>query len=290
MAAPKISIIIVYNTKTNLKECIESAVQQSYSNIEAVCVNNGSKDGAEDAALELASKIDRIKLLSLPAGVSDLAAKRAGIAAADGNYIVFIDNNEITAPDFIKNAYIELNKDENAPIKSKYLYRRAYLENDREISALVSSAAEKIKSEQDEKISSEFDKYGKNTAECIQNKTNETRNRINELQQQTDEKINNIYEDIKKVYDYINSEINKKGCEINAVYDEITKNYKYTEELAREKTHHAIAEAKTADYEIKEKLDNLEKEIVLRYTNLKRIMDIQLDEIRAKIQSENKPV
>lgn len=312
MANPKISVIIVYKNNKNLYECVQSLVQQSFSNIEVICVNNGAKDNAEEVVKKQAEKINRIKLISLPNGVEDEIAKRAGLSIALGDFIIFIENNEVVEADFIKNIYVELLEENKIKLKDKYLYRRSFLENDREISGLID---EKIKSElnlysnfvdeQTKKIDDEFDKFNKNNVENIKNSAFELMTRFNVLEKQfydkdwhyqerikniedtknqaLDDKINNVYSDITKVYDYINSEINKKGCEINNVYDEISKNYKFTEELVQNKLTEVQKPIEIDNGEIYKKINELEKEIIFRYVNLKRIMDIQLDEIKNRL-------
>jgi len=184
MANPKISVIIVYKDNNGLHECIESAVQQSFSNIEVICVNNGSKDGAEKTAQDSAAKIDRIKLISLPSRLDDSSAKYAGLAAAEGEFAVFIENNEISSADFIKNLYLEAQKDAALEIKNKYLYRRSFLESGRETALLIKDAAAFAADELKKETKKEFDKFSRNNTESINGSTYSILTRFNALEKE----------------------------------------------------------------------------------------------------------
>ena len=312
MNKPKISVIIVYENEENLYNCVQSAVQQSFSNIEVICVNNGSNDNSENIVKEQAGIIDRIRLISIPDKTDKETAKKAGISIAEGEYVIFIENNETLEADFIKNMYVNVQNENKTELKTKYLYRRTFLENDKELSNLIEDRVNAVFAnytgfidEQKAKIRSEFDNFYKVNIENIKNSTYEILTRFNALEKefyskdwQYQEKINNynneqktliedklnyIYRDIQQVYDYINSEINKKGTEINSIYAEITKNYKYTEEFTQNKIEEAIQKEKNKETDKEEKLNNLEKEITLRYVNLKRMMDLQFSEIKEKL-------
>lgn len=90
----KVTIIIpIFNAELYLKECIESILSQSYKNIELILVNDGSTDDSIHIC-EYYSKIDnRIKIINQSnMGVS--SARNAGIKAANGDIIVFIDSDD----------------------------------------------------------------------------------------------------------------------------------------------------------------------------------------------------
>ena len=94
-----------------------------------------------------------------------------------------------------------------------------------------------------------------------------------------------IYSDISKIYEFVGSEINQKGSEISRVYEEITKNYKYTETLAEQvKENLSNLFGNETNY-LKEKLENLEKEIAVRNVGLKRLIDMQIDELDSRIRA-----
>lgn len=87
----KISIIIpIYNTKDDIRKCILSIINQTYSNLEIICVDDGSFDGTEKIMDELAVSDSRIKLIHQKnAGESN--ARNTGLKMATGDYITFCD-------------------------------------------------------------------------------------------------------------------------------------------------------------------------------------------------------
>jgi glycosyltransferase involved in cell wall biosynthesis len=90
---------------------IISLQNQSYSNIEIICVDNNSKDNSLDILQKFAQLDNRIKVFSNPiVGVS--ATRNVGIQKATGEYIVFADSDDWVGVGYIKNLYeaIENNK------------------------------------------------------------------------------------------------------------------------------------------------------------------------------------
>lgn len=101
-----ISIIIpVYNAEKYLKACIDSVLKQTYSNIEVILVNDGSKDSSGDICNQYQLRDARIKVIHLEnGGVS--RARNKGIEVCSGDYICFIDSD-----DTIESSYIQDFKD-----------------------------------------------------------------------------------------------------------------------------------------------------------------------------------
>jgi len=97
-----ISIVIpVYNVKEYLEECLISVVNQSYSNLEIILVDDGSKDGSTEICKKFADNDSRIKLvLQENHGVAH--ARKAGVQVSTGDYLGFVD-----ADDYIDGEYIE---------------------------------------------------------------------------------------------------------------------------------------------------------------------------------------
>ena len=90
----KISIIVpVYNTSKYLDECLISLTSQTLNEIEIVCVNDGSTDNSLQILNNYKNKDDRIKIIDQKnQGVC--AARNAGIRAAQGEYITFVDSDD----------------------------------------------------------------------------------------------------------------------------------------------------------------------------------------------------
>ena len=100
---PKISIIIpVYNAEKNIEKCLDSIIKQTYSNLEIICINDGSIDNSENLIKDIQNKDSRVILFSKKnSGVSD--TRNYGIEQSTGEYIMFID-----ADDYIEDNYIEV--------------------------------------------------------------------------------------------------------------------------------------------------------------------------------------
>jgi len=98
MSLPLISIIIpIYNSELWLGECIQSIQNQSYKNWELICINDGSRDQSACILEQLAQSEPRMHIIEQAnAGVS--SARNKGIAAAHGEYIIFVDSDDIIHP------------------------------------------------------------------------------------------------------------------------------------------------------------------------------------------------
>jgi glycosyltransferase involved in cell wall biosynthesis len=97
-----VSVIVATNRSSPfLAEALESVVRQSYPAVELIVVDDGSPDAsAIDAAVRRASTGSVVHCA--PAGVS--AARNAGVAAAAGSYIAFLDDDDRWAPDRISSS------------------------------------------------------------------------------------------------------------------------------------------------------------------------------------------
>ena len=100
----KVSVIIpVYNAQQYLIECIGSVLGQTLQDFEIICVDDGSGDASDTILNEYAETDDRFVLLSQTnKGVS--AARNAGIKAAKGEYIYFLDSDDYVEPDALETA------------------------------------------------------------------------------------------------------------------------------------------------------------------------------------------
>lgn len=96
---PMISVIVpVYNGEKTIKRCINSIVSQTYSNLDIVIVNDGSSDNTQFICDEIANNYSFVKVINKEnAGVSE--ARNTGIEFCKGEYIVFVDSDDIIEPD-----------------------------------------------------------------------------------------------------------------------------------------------------------------------------------------------
>lgn len=83
----------VYNVEKYIVECIESVINQTYSDFEFILVDDGSPDKSPQICDEYAQKDSRIKVIHKENG-GLISARRAAIAAASGEYCVFLDSDD----------------------------------------------------------------------------------------------------------------------------------------------------------------------------------------------------
>ncbi len=90
----KFSIIIpVYNVELYLRECLDSVINQTFVDWEAICVNDGSMDGSASILDEYALKDERIVVVAQP-NSGTAAARNRGLKVASGDYIFFLDSDD----------------------------------------------------------------------------------------------------------------------------------------------------------------------------------------------------
>lgn len=102
MAESKVSIVIpIYNVEKYLDRCMESVVNQTYSNLEIIMVDDGSPDSCPQKCEEWARKDSRIKVIhKANAGLG--MARNTGIENATGEYICFFDSDDYIALDTVE--------------------------------------------------------------------------------------------------------------------------------------------------------------------------------------------
>ena len=103
-----ISVIVpVYNVQAFLPQCVESIINQTYKNLEIILVDDGTPDESGKICDEYQKKDARIKVIHKQnGGLSD--ARNAGIEIAQGNYICFIDSDDLIHKDYIKCQYEQI--------------------------------------------------------------------------------------------------------------------------------------------------------------------------------------
>lgn len=94
MYQKKVSVIIpVYNTELYLDECLESIIGQTLSDIEVICVNDGSTDKSKDILQRYANEYKNVIVISQEnAGLSQ--TRNVGLKNASGEYIYFMDSDD----------------------------------------------------------------------------------------------------------------------------------------------------------------------------------------------------
>ena len=121
MSSPKISVIIVnYNGKKLLENCLESLFKTDYNNFEVILVDNNSTDGSMEFVTKNYPKIIVIKLDSNK-GFAE--PNNIGTKIAKGEYLLFLNNDTVTTTNFISEMVNVLEKDEKIAICQSLLLK-----------------------------------------------------------------------------------------------------------------------------------------------------------------------
>lgn len=100
-----ISIIIpVYNVERYIRECLDSIINQTFSDFEVLLIDDGSPDKSGDICDEYAAKDPRFKVFHKPnGGVS--SARNLGLENAQGEWITFVDADDVLYDDCLEKCY-----------------------------------------------------------------------------------------------------------------------------------------------------------------------------------------
>lgn len=100
-----VSVIVpVYNVEDFLEECLESITTQTYHHLEILLINDGSTDRSLAICHDWAAKDNRIRVIDKAnGGASD--ARNVGLKEAKGDFILFIDSDDLVMPDLVDVLY-----------------------------------------------------------------------------------------------------------------------------------------------------------------------------------------
>ena len=117
----EVSVVLpVYNVAEFLPECMESILNQSFSDFELICVNDGSTDNCLEILEGYAMDDERIKIISQEnAGLG--AARNVGMRNSSGRYVYFVDSD-----DFIEPNALEVLHDNAVSNNSDVVFYRSY--------------------------------------------------------------------------------------------------------------------------------------------------------------------
>lgn len=102
---PKVSIIVpVYNVEQYLSRCLDSIINQTFQNLEIICINDGSTDHSLQILEQYKEKDSRINVVNKEnEGISK--ARNLGIKKATGEYLTFVDSDDWLELNFIEVLY-----------------------------------------------------------------------------------------------------------------------------------------------------------------------------------------
>lgn len=112
-------IVPVYNTFSCLDACVTSIIKQDYTNLEIIIIDDGSTDNSLQKCLKWEAEDNRIRCVTQDNhGLG--AARNKGVTLAHGEYITFIDSDDIVENDYISCLYYAIKK-YNADISIAYI-------------------------------------------------------------------------------------------------------------------------------------------------------------------------
>ena len=107
----KVSVIVpIYNVEEYLAECLDSLLHQTIDSIEVVMVDDGSPDNSAVIAKEYAEKYPNFVYYYKENGGLG-SARNFGVKQARGEYITFVDSDDIVDDDLYEKMYYRANKD-----------------------------------------------------------------------------------------------------------------------------------------------------------------------------------
>lgn len=100
---PALSVIIpVFNGEPYLRECLDSVCRQTFTDLEVLCIDDGSTDGSVQILEEYAARDPRVRVFRFPANRGAAAARNYGIGLASGDYLGFVDCDDHPCLDFFE--------------------------------------------------------------------------------------------------------------------------------------------------------------------------------------------
>lgn len=116
----KVSIIIpIYNSEKYIPRCLDSICNQTYQNLEIICIDDGSTDGAGSIVDEYAKEDERI-VVRHQKNHGESNARNVGLALATGDYIGFMDCDDWVESDMYEILVDALEKDDLDMVASSW--------------------------------------------------------------------------------------------------------------------------------------------------------------------------
>lgn len=105
ITAPAISVLVpIYNVEAYLEECLNSLKDQTFTDFEVICINDGSTDGSRDIIQRYLDTDHRFKVIDKPnSGYG--ASMNQGLSAATGTYIAILESDDIFEADALEHLY-----------------------------------------------------------------------------------------------------------------------------------------------------------------------------------------
>ena len=106
----KVSVIIpIYNVEKYIEDCLCSVLKQTLKEIEIICVNDGTKDASMSIVKKYKQQDNRIIIVDKENGGLS-SARNAGLSCAHGEYVYFLDSDDMIDAHMLEDLYVEASK------------------------------------------------------------------------------------------------------------------------------------------------------------------------------------
>src|SRR6478735_4704643 len=123
---PRLTLIVpAYNVQGYIGECLDSVLGQDFTDIEVIGVDDCSPDGSGAILDSYAARDSRLRVLHLTENVGLGRARNAGLDAATGDYVLFLDSDDTLAPGSLTAVAARLDATDDPDILV-YDYTRTY--------------------------------------------------------------------------------------------------------------------------------------------------------------------
>ena len=124
----KVSIVVpIYNVERYLARCLDSCINQSFKDIEIICVNDGSTDKSPEILRAYANLDSRIKIITKENGGLS-SARNVGVEAAQGEYILYVDSDDYISHLLLERVYENSQKNNSDVVVFDYCLCRSNVE------------------------------------------------------------------------------------------------------------------------------------------------------------------
>ena len=130
---PKVSVIVpVYNSEQELRDCLDSLVEQTEKDIEIIVIDDGSIDNSPEIEAEYQKKYPNVKVYRNERNLGQSETRNRGIELAEGDYIAFLDSDDYVNPGMYEELYqtaVENNMPELISTGLKFVEGNEYRKN-----------------------------------------------------------------------------------------------------------------------------------------------------------------
>ncbi|WP_010006970.1 glycosyltransferase family 2 protein [Leuconostoc fallax] len=110
---PRISVIIpIYNTEEYIYECLESLRKQTFTDFEAIIVNDGSTDRSLNIIQNFITMDARFQCITI-VNSGQLLARKTGIELSKGEYITFLDGDDFVSKEWLDTLLVNIEREKS---------------------------------------------------------------------------------------------------------------------------------------------------------------------------------